>query len=311
MEDVSVRSIALAVACAIASAVVTLLLLPSISAIRRAHWKGTPVVRVGVRAALAAGIPALAVAVGFVRAVGLSEQTAVGAAALVGCCVYLGAMALRYRPMRRLHALLPRLAADATRVDAVARIEGLIDQSRPAAQAGPWLATWATTVLNAAEHLANAGELDAAERTLSRLAGIRLIGVLSSLRDALDALIKLHLGKRAAAEDALTAISRPAEIPMVEAMVVSIELLLRAVDGRQDDALLRLAKWSYPEEWHVRTRLVARAHAQEASGDEPGARRTLHELERRFGRRGLEVAARVEGPASELARSIGEHRPSA
>jgi hypothetical protein len=308
MEDVSLRSVLLALACGIASAVVTLIVLPRLSAIRRAHWKGQPVVRVALRAAMAGGIPALAVAIGFVRVVALDERTAVVTAATIGAAVFLGSMAVRYAPMRRLHALLPRLAADTTRAGAVTEIEQLIDRTRPAAQGGPWLVTWVSTVLNAAEHLANAGELDAASRTLARLAGLRLSGVLESLKGALGALVKVHLGEREAAVDALASIRRPAELPMVEAMVVSLESLVEAVDGRHEQALRRLAKWGYPDEWHVRSRLVAKAHALEASGDEPGARRTLHEIERRFGPRGLQIAASVEGPASELARSMGERR---
>jgi hypothetical protein len=304
MDEVAPRSVALAVACAIASVAVTLLLLPSISAIRRVHWKGTPVTRVGMRAALAGGLPALAVALGFMRVVGVEERIAIVGSALVGSGTYLGMMAFRYAPMRRLHVLLPRLAADATRPAAAVEIESLMDRTRPAAQSGPWLATWVSTVLNAAEHLANAGELDAAGRTLTRLAGIQLTGVLAALRDALGALVKLHLGQREAAVDALAAIARPSEVTIVEAMVVSLESLVRALDGRHAEALTRLAKWSYPEEWHLRSRLVARAHALHASGDEAGARRVLHEIERRFGARGLEAAARVEGPASELARSM-------
>ncbi len=311
MEEASVRSIALALACAVASAAVTLLLLPSISAIRRAHWKGTPVVRIAVRAALAGGLPALATAVGLIQVVGLEETTAILVAAAVGSTVQLGAMAMRYAPMRRLHALLPRLAAETTRAGAALEIEGLVDRSRPAAQSGPWLVTWVTTVLNAVEHLVNAGELDTAERTLARLAGLRLTGVLSALQGALGAMVAIHLGRHEAATETLRAVARPSDLPIVESMLVSIELLTRALDGRQEEALRRLAKWGYPEEWHARTRLVARAHALLASGDEDGSRRTLLEIERRFGARGLEVAARVEGPASESARAIAERRPAA
>ena len=304
MEDPSARSIALALACALASVAGTLLVLPAITAIGRAHWKGNPLARVALRGGLAGGIPALLVALGFIRAVSVAETTAIVIAAAIGCCAHIGTMAARYAPMRRLHRMLPRLTAPATRADAVLRIEALIDQSRPAALSGPWLATWTTTVLNAAEHLANANEFEAAARVLGRLGGLQLTGVLAALRDALSALTKIFRGQHEAAQGALSAITRPSALPMVEAMVLSLDSLLRALDGRHDDALRMLRSWPYPEAWHLRSRLVARAHALTASGDDAAARNTLHEIERRYGAAGLAAAAGVDGPASELARSI-------
>lgn len=275
------------------------------------HLTATPASRwgLGVRAVLAlrlglaSAVPGLLVAI--VLGPGLATWPAV-AASLAGALLGFAALWLRYRPLRRVVAQAVVLGEPERREAAWRELAAYLRRARPAPHGSPRaLGAWMSAVQRAAGHLFDLGDFERCAEALELLEGLAGGPVIDAIQAALHAAVRAHQpGRLRAAGEALRSVPRPTAAPMTESWMQATEALVQALDGRPEEALRALAGFYYPESWHARTRLEARAHALCARSDEDGAREALYALERRFGKTGLECVVTAEGPASALARAL-------
>jgi hypothetical protein len=195
------------------------------------------------------------------------------------------------------------------------------ERARPAAEAlvrsfersssptrGIALRRHAQRALAAVGVLSEARRFEEARRVLDRVHTPGLDPLRRSALEASRAMVLLYAGDRNGAWVALRNANEHARDPIILRILTVTFALITALDGHGDEALARLAEVPEPAEPRLRRAwLLAKSHALAARGDSSAAHAALKELAN-LSPDGLERAALLNGPASELARELARRR---
>ena len=204
-------------------------------------------------------------------------------------------------PLRRARKLADALARQpssaATRRELVALAEHAPKNPR-------FYPAHATLVLTVVGALAEASRWDEAVTLLESLDAERIGPGLRGTRAISLASCLLYTGDRDGARAALAAAPRPIDRQLADAWHAT-EALLLALSDAPREALARLDAMPAPSDPRfLRSRAIARAHAQAAMGDAVSARETLEQLRDAVGAGALVRVRALNGPASPIATSL-------
>lgn len=270
------------------------------------------VVRTFVGTFVTTGLAGL-LAIGCFAVVPVVEARDVGFAAAVGGGSVGGLLLLlsvtRMRHVRGVVLLSHRCLEPDARAQALASLRRLLARARPAD--GEPADEHARLVFLATAPLGRAGLWEEMEGLLVGVDPARLGEANAALHGQTLSSCRIHLGDVDGAQAAIDAVARPAPDP-IEPWLVTTEALVAAVRGDAARALELVGEESDTTDAARRaSERIVRAHAWAARAEHDRARRALELVRAEAGRAGLEQAALLGGPASDLADELLDAEESA
>lgn len=234
------------------------------------------------------------------------DMTAALGAALFGC-VLMFTSSWRDRRLRGLHIALVRLGDKDVGDAALIRVVRLLTETRGRPE-------HARLTLYAASHLMQNDRHDVAKTHLAALDPAKLDAETAAVRGQTLATCLLQQGALEEADEALSAIARPAS-DALEPWLLVTEAWIRVIAGGADDALRLVSEDSGgaastsgtapdvgPQLRNVRRAI--RAHAHACRGEQERAESLLRKATDELGTVGLAPALRPVGPATDIARAL-------